>query len=103
MLLAVMLFLLFFAFSLGPLKFVIATEIFPTHIRGLALSVCVLTMWVSDWVVNLVFPVLRDSIGIAATFFLFAGCCIGSFLYARKNLFETKGKTLEELSSHTIA
>ncbi|MBV7533006.1 sugar porter family MFS transporter [Chitinophaga sp. sic0106] len=98
MLASISLFLLFFAFSLGPLKFVIATEIFPTHVRGTALSICILTMWVSDWIVNLLFPILRDRIGIGATFFIFAGCCVISYLFARKNLFETKGKTLEEIS-----
>lgn len=93
----IMLFLLFFAFSLGPLKFVISTEIFPTHIRGTALSVCIMTMWVSDWIVNLLFPVLRDGLGIAVTFFIFSFFCIVSFIYAKQKLFETKGKSLEEI------
>ncbi|MGZ3880731.1 MAG: MFS transporter, partial [Flavisolibacter sp.] len=97
MLLCIMLFLLFFAFSLGPLKFVISTEIFPTHIRGTALSLCIMTMWVSDWFVNLLFPVMRDSLGIATTFFIFSFFCILSFIYAKQNLFETKGKSLEEI------
>jgi SP family arabinose:H+ symporter-like MFS transporter len=93
----IIMFLLFFAFSLGPLKFVISTEIFPTHIRGTALSICIMTMWVSDWIVNLLFPVLRDGLGIATTFFIFAFFCILSFAYAKKKLPETKGKSLEEI------
>lgn len=97
MLLSVILFLLFFAFSLGPLKFVISTEIFPTHIRGTALSICIMTMWVSDWIVNMLFPIMRDGLGMATTFFIFSFFCILSFLYAKKNLFETKGKSLEEI------
>lgn len=97
MLLCIISFLLFFAFSLGPLKFVISTEIFPTHIRGTALSICIMTMWVADWLVNLLFPVLRDGLGIAVTFFIFSFFCILSFLYAKKYLPETKGKSLEEL------
>lgn len=97
MLFSIILFLLFFAFSLGPLKFVISTEIFPTHIRGTALSVCIMTMWVSDYVVNLLFPVMRDGFGIATTFFIFSFFCVLSFLYAKKKLFETKGKSLEEI------
>jgi SP family arabinose:H+ symporter-like MFS transporter len=98
MLACIMLFLLFFAFSLGPLKFVIANEIFPTHVRGTALSVCIMTMWVADWFVNLLFPVLRDGLGIGITFFIFCFFCLLSFWYSKKNLFETKGKTLEEIS-----
>lgn len=97
MLFCIILFLLFFAFSLGPLKFVISTEIFPTHIRGTALSICIMTMWVSDWIVNLLFPMMRDGFGIAATFFIFSFFCILSFAYAKKKLFETKGKSLEEI------
>ena len=93
----IILFILFFAFSLGPLKFVISTEIFPTHVRGTALSVCIMTMWVSDWFVNLLFPVMRDGLGIAATFFIFSFFCILSFLYAKRKLMETKGKSLEEI------
>jgi SP family arabinose:H+ symporter-like MFS transporter len=97
LLLSVISFLLFFAFSLGPLKFVISTEIFPTHIRGTALSICIMTMWVSDWIVNMLFPIMRDESGIANTFFIFSFFCFVSFIYTKKNLFETKGKSLEEI------
>jgi SP family arabinose:H+ symporter-like MFS transporter len=55
-------------------------------------------MWVADYVVNLLFPVLRDGLGIAATFFIFSFFCLLSFVYAKRNLFESKGKTLEEIS-----
>jgi len=98
MLVCIMLFLLFFAFSLGPLKFVIATEIFPTRVRGTALSVCIMSMWVADWLVNLAFPVLRDGLGVPGTFFIFSAFCILSFVYAKRKLVETKGKTLEEVN-----
>ena len=94
---SIILFLLFFALSLGPLKFVISTEIFPTHIRGTALSICIMTMWVADWLVNLLFPIMRDGLGIAVTFFVFAFFCFLSFLYAKSKLMETKGKSLEEI------
>ncbi len=94
---SIIFFLLFFALSLGPLKFVISTEIFPTHIRGTALSICIMTMWVADWFVNLLFPIMRDGLGIAVTFFIFAFFCFLSFLYAKRNLMETKGKSLEEI------
>ncbi len=93
----IILFLLFFSLSLGPLKFVVSTEIFPTHIRGTALSVCIMTMWVADWLVNLLFPILRDGLGIAVTFFIFSFFCLLSFFYAKSKLMETKGKSLEEI------
>lgn len=99
---AIILFLLFFALSLGPLKFVISTEIFPTHIRGTAVSVCIMTMWVSDWLVNLLFPIMRDGLGIAVTFFIFAFFCLLSFFYAKSKLVETKGKSLEEIEKMMV-
>jgi len=54
-------------------------------------------MWVSDWVVNMLFPLMRDGLGIAATFFIFSFFCVVSFVYAKRYLFETKGKSLEEI------
>lgn len=90
-------FLFAFAFSLGPLKFVIATELFPTAVRGRALSICIMTMWVADWFVNLMFPLMRDGLGIPATFFIFAGFCLFTFWYVKRNLPETKGQSLEEI------
>ena len=103
MLCCIILFLFAFAFSLGPLKFVIATEIFPTHIRGSALSICIMTMWVADYFVNLLFPVLRDGLGISITFIIFGFFCLISFFYVKKNLVETKGKSLEEIEKETMA
>jgi MFS transporter, SP family, arabinose:H+ symporter len=99
LLVCIILFLLSFSFSLGPLKFVIATEIFPTQVRGTALSFCIMTMWVSDWVVNLLFPKLREELGIAPTFFIFSFFCLVSFFYAKAKLVETKGKTLEAINT----
>ena len=102
MLACIILFLLFFAFSLGPLKFVIATEIFPTHVRGAALSISIMTMWVSDWCVGLLFPILRGALGMGTTFFIFSLFCVCSFLFAKKYLFETKGQSLEEIEKQFI-
>jgi len=100
MVVCIMLFLLCFAFSLGPLKFVIATEIFPTRVRGTALSICIMAMWIADWFVNLLFPVMRDKLGIDVTFYLFSFSCLVSFFYAKRKLFETKGKTLEQIAGY---
>ncbi|MBB2148541.1 sugar porter family MFS transporter [Pedobacter sp. LMG 31462] len=95
-------FLFAFAFSLGPLKFVIATELFPTAVRGRALSICIMTMWIADWLVNLMFPLMRDGLGIPATFFIFAFFCLFTFWYVKRNLPETKGQSLEEIEKDLI-
>lgn len=95
-------FLFAFAFSLGPLKFVVATELFPTAVRGRALSICIMTMWVADWFVNLLFPLMRDGLGIPGTFFIFAFFCLITFWLVRRDLPETKGQSLEEIEKDLI-
>ena len=86
MLFSIILFLLFFAFSLGPLKFVISTEIFPTHIRGTALSMCIMTMWVSDWIVNLLFPYDERRIGNSNYLFYILFLLYSFFFICKKEI-----------------
>jgi SP family arabinose:H+ symporter-like MFS transporter len=93
---SIILFLACFAFSIGPLKFVIASEIFPTRIRGRALALSIMTMWVADTIVGQLTPMLLGSVGPAVTFWFFAACCLLSFWVVYKMVPETKGKSLEE-------
>lgn len=94
---SIILFLACFAFSLGPLKFVIAAEIFPTQIRGRAMAVSIMAMWLSDTIVGQLTPVLLGRAGAAVTFWFFATCCLLAFLTVLKMVPETKGRTLEEV------
>ncbi|QHT70684.1 sugar porter family MFS transporter [Rhodocytophaga rosea] len=103
LLLSVIAFLACFAFSIGPLKFVIAAEIFPNKIRGRALALSIMTMWIADTVVGQLTPVLLESVGTAITFWLFAVCCLISFWVVYKMVPETKGKTLEEIEDMYMA
>jgi len=90
-------FVAFFAFSMGPIKWVVMSEIFPTEIRGRAVAITSLAVWVTDWILNLIFPMIRESIGIAGIFFLFSVFLIPQFFFIWKVMPETKGKTLEEI------
>ncbi|SCW80783.1 sugar porter family MFS transporter [Mucilaginibacter sp. NFR10] len=94
---SIILFLACFAFSIGPLKFVIASEIYPTRIRGRALGLSIMTMWVADTIVGQLTPMFLNSIGPAVTFWFFAACCFFSLLIVYKMVPETKGKSLEEV------
>lgn len=94
---SIILFLACFAFSIGPLKFVIAGEIFPTRIRGRALALSIMTMWVADTIVGQLTPILLGSVGPAFTFWFFSFCCLLSFGIVYKMVPETKGKSLEEV------
>jgi len=96
---SVILFLACFAFSIGPLKFVIASEIFPTNVRGKALGVSIMVMWVADTIMGQVTPILLKEAGTPATFWVFAFFCFIAFFIVYKLLPETKGKSLEEIES----
>jgi SP family arabinose:H+ symporter-like MFS transporter len=100
LLLCVLAFLAFFAFSIGPLKFVIAAEIFPDGIRAKALSLSIMVMWIADAIVGQLTPMLLHSLGIAQTFWFFALFCLLAFIAVYKLLPETKGKSLEQIQSH---
>jgi SP family arabinose:H+ symporter-like MFS transporter len=99
LLVSVLAFLACFAFSIGPLKFVVAAEIFPSKIRGRAMAISIMVMWIADTIVGQLTPVLLKSIGTAATFWTFAGFCVIAFLTVYKLLPETKGKSLEQIEA----
>lgn len=91
------LFVAFFAFSLGPIKFIFASEIFPTSIRSHAMSVTILTMWAADAFVGQVTPDLRETLGPSWTFFLFACLLVPQVFIVWKVMPETAGRSLEEI------
>lgn len=97
LLLAVLLFLASFAFSIGPLKFVVASEIFPNKIRGRAMALSIMVMWIADTIVGQLTPVSLREFGTANTFWLFSFFCLVGFFVILKLLPETKGKSLEQI------
>lgn len=100
LLVCVLAFLAFFAFSIGPLKFVVASEIFPNAIRGRALAISIMTMWIADTVVGQLTPILLKDWGSAGTFWFFAFFCIVAFIVVYKLLPETKGQSLEHIENY---
>jgi sugar porter (SP) family MFS transporter len=88
-----------FAMAMGPLPWVIISEIFPGNIRGRAVSVGVGSVWVACALVALTFPGLMAKIGLGNTFFVYAGLSLASFFFVLFLLPETKGRTLEEISA----
>lgn len=91
-----------FAASLGPIPWVIISEIFPTKTRGVAVSIAVLILWVSVYLVTQFFPILLESIGGAFTFWIFMVNAVILVLFVWKVVPETKGKTLEEIEKSWI-
>ena len=93
----ILLYISFFAISLGPLTFVVVAEIFPNHIRGRAMSVAIFFLWLSVYVVSQTFPMLLESIGSAYTFWIYMITSVMAFIFIWKVVPETKGKTLEQI------
>ncbi len=87
-----------FALSLGPVTWVLIAEIFPNRVRGKAMSVSIVFVWISCFVVSLFFPILCDKIGFGFTFLILSMISVVSFLFNMKFVIETKGKNLEEIS-----
>ncbi len=86
-----------FAFSMGPIKWVFMSEVFPTRISGRAVAICSLAVWTADAILNQLFPVLRDTLGKSSTFYIFAAILIPQFFFVWKVMPETKGKRLDEI------
>ena len=89
-----------FAFSYGPIVWVIISEIFPTRIRGLAVSIGSFSLMVTGFFITLTNPVLIESIRPSGTFFLYAGLTLPAIWFIWKFVPETKGKSLEEIEKY---
>ncbi|RZK66344.1 MAG: MFS transporter [Pedobacter sp.] len=88
-----------YASSLAPVTWVLISEIFPNHIRGLASSVAIVSLWGAYFILVFTFPILAEKLGTYGPFYLYAVICFLGFLFVLKKVRETKGKTLEELES----
>ncbi len=100
-LLFILLFIASFAFSFGPVTFIIISEIFPNAVRAQAVSLAILSLWVANFFVGQLTPVMLNApaFGPAATFWAFAILCAPALYITIKLIPETKGKSLEEIEN----
>ena len=91
-----------YAMSLAPITWVILSEIFPNRIRGAAMAVATFSLWMACFILTYTFPLLNKGFGAAGTFWVYAIICLFGFLYIRKKLPETKGKSLEEIEKELV-
>ena len=89
-----------FAFSLGPIGWIIVSEIMPLKIRGMAMSLCTMANFGFNFVVALTFPVLLQKIGEGYTFWIFGVIGVFSLFFTYKYLPETKGRSLEQIEKN---
>ena len=92
-----MLFVASFAVSLGPVFWLMISEIYPLKVRGSAMSVATIANWASNFVVALTFLSLVEALGQTATFWLYALVSIGAWFFVYFLVPETKGRTLEKI------
>ncbi|MFD2036295.1 sugar porter family MFS transporter [Belliella marina] len=91
-----------YAFSLAPVTWVVLSEIFPNRIRGLAMAISTLALWIASFVLTFTFPILNNALKASGTFWVYCGISILGYLYIKFNLKETKGKSLEEIEKELI-
>jgi sugar porter (SP) family MFS transporter len=93
----ILLYITCFAFSFGCVTWTLLSEIYPTHIRGRAMSIATLSLWCGTFVIGQAIPLLLETLGGSGVFLLSALMCVPAILIVWKLLPETKGKTLEEI------
>ncbi|MYL51464.1 sugar porter family MFS transporter [Halobacillus litoralis] len=86
--------------AISPVTWLMLAEIFPLRLRGLGMGLSVFCLWMVNFGVSFVFPILLAGIGLSSTFFLFAALGVLAIAFVIKFLPETKGKTLEEIESY---
>jgi len=104
MLLFILLYIAAFGLSVGPVTWVILSEIFPTGVRGRALGLATFFLWTADYAVTQTFPLMdaKDSWFVAQfnhafPFYAYAAFCVVLVLVVWRLVPETKGKSLEEI------
>lgn len=107
MLLFIILYIACFGLSVGPVTWVILSEIFPTAVRGRALGLATFFLWTADYAVTQTFPMMdaKDSWYVARfhhafPFYVYAAFCTGLLFVVWRLVPETKGRSLEEIEKY---
>ncbi|MEO8879100.1 MAG: sugar porter family MFS transporter [Gemmatimonadaceae bacterium] len=89
-----------FAFGLGPIFWLLISEIYPLRVRGAAMSVVTVSNWALNLVVAVTFLTLVGVLGHARTFWLYGVIAVGAWVFFYLLVPETKGKSLEQIEAH---
>lgn len=96
---ALLTFVGFFAVSLGPVAWLIISEVYPLGIRGRAMGIATFSNWLCNYFVSLTFLTLIQKLGTSGTFWIYAIICFLGLWFVIKLVPETKGKTLEQIQA----
>ncbi|XP_021276087.1 probable plastidic glucose transporter 2 isoform X2 [Herrania umbratica] len=92
-----LMFVLTFALGAGPVPGLLLPEIFPSRIRAKAMAVCMSVHWVINFFVGLLFLRLLEQLGPQLLYSMFASVCMMAVVFVKRNVVETKGKSLQEI------
>ncbi|KAL0847741.1 hypothetical protein Bca101_020988 [Brassica carinata] len=95
---SVMVYLSCFVMGFGAIPNILCSEIFPTSVRGLCITICALTFWICDIIVTYTLPVMLKSLGLAGVFGIYACVCTIAWVFVYLKVPETKGMPLEVIS-----
>ncbi len=90
-------FLAFQQGAIGPVTWLMLSEIFPLKLRGIGMGVSVFCLWITNFIISLTFPTLLSNLGLSVTFLIFTIFGLAAIKFVKKFVPETQGETLEEL------
>jgi sugar porter (SP) family MFS transporter len=94
-----MFFITCYAFSLGPIAWILVSEVFPLRLRGRGVAAATLSFGTSNFIVSLTFLSLLKAAGTSLTFVIYSAFCILMLIFVRFVIPETKGRELESISA----
>ena len=101
--LCLMVYILSFAISIGPIPHIAMAEIFPLHVRGAGMGFSAMSNWSFNTVVIFSFPLLEQSFGIESTLALYAIICLIGLIFTYGYMPETKGLSLEQIECYILS
>jgi MFS family permease len=97
-----MIYIVCFAFSMGPIAWILVSEVFPLRVRGRGVAAATLGSGTSNLLVSITFLYLIKTAGTSLTFAIYGAFCIVTLLFVRFVVPETKGRELESISATTV-
>ena len=86
-----------YAMTLGPVTWVLLSEIFPNRIRGLAMATCTFALWAGCCTLTYSFPIMNARLGSYGSFWIYSAICCVAYVYLFRRCPETRGKSLDDL------